>query len=102
MERPQVGGLGCCWGECSGDWVGWERMGGGSFVDDFHEHGCSWKDVGMAKTVAGRRVLVTGAARGGGAALAQRLSERGAVVGLVGLEKEELAGVAARCGGAPW
>jgi NAD(P)-dependent dehydrogenase (short-subunit alcohol dehydrogenase family) len=50
----------------------------------------------------GRRVLITGGARGIGAALAQRLTERGARVGLVGLEPELLAGVAAACGDAPW
>lgn len=51
---------------------------------------------------AGRRVLITGAARGIGAALARRLHERGARVALVGLEPDLLAGVAADCGGAPW
>jgi NAD(P)-dependent dehydrogenase (short-subunit alcohol dehydrogenase family) len=53
-------------------------------------------------SLEGRRVLITGAARGIGAALAQRLHERGARVGLVGLEDELLADVAARCAGAPW
>lgn len=52
--------------------------------------------------LTGRRVLITGAARGIGAALAQRLHERGARVALVGLEPELLAGVAASCGNAPW
>jgi NAD(P)-dependent dehydrogenase (short-subunit alcohol dehydrogenase family) len=52
--------------------------------------------------LAGRRILITGAARGIGAALARRLSERGARVGLLGLEPELLAEVAASCGGAPW
>ncbi|WP_018656890.1 SDR family NAD(P)-dependent oxidoreductase [Actinomadura flavalba] len=52
--------------------------------------------------LAGRRVLITGAARGIGAALAERLHERGARVALAGLEPELLADVAARCGGAPW
>lgn len=46
----------------------------------------------------GRRVLITGAARGIGAALAQRLHERGAQVAVAGLEEELLAAVAARCG----
>jgi NAD(P)-dependent dehydrogenase (short-subunit alcohol dehydrogenase family) len=50
----------------------------------------------------GRRVLITGAARGIGAALAERLHERGARVALAGLEDELLADVAGRCGGAPW
>ena len=49
-----------------------------------------------------RRVLVTGAARGIGAALARRLTRRGARVALLGLEPEELAKVAAECGNAPW
>ncbi|MBM9464875.1 SDR family NAD(P)-dependent oxidoreductase [Aeromicrobium sp. YIM 150415] len=47
----------------------------------------------------GRRVLITGAARGIGAALAERLAERGARVGLIGLEPELLAGVAEATGG---
>ena len=49
-----------------------------------------------------RRVLITGAARGIGAALAERLHERGARVALAGLEPERLAETAARCGDAPW
>ena len=53
-------------------------------------------------TLAGRRVLITGAARGIGALLARRLHERGARVALLGLEREQLAAVAARCGDAPW
>lgn len=56
----------------------------------------------MRMTVAGRRVLVTGAARGIGAALARRLHEQGARVGVVGLEPEGLARVAEECGGGPW
>jgi len=51
--------------------------------------------------LAGRRVLITGAARGIGAALAQRLHERGARVAVAGLEPEQLARVAAAVGG-PW
>ena len=50
----------------------------------------------------GRRVLITGAARGIGAALAERLHQRGARVAIVGLEDELLASVAARCGDAWW
>ncbi|MEA2160477.1 MAG: hypothetical protein QOD66_2857 [Solirubrobacteraceae bacterium] len=51
-------------------------------------------------TLAGRRVLITGAARGIGAAAARRLHERGASVALAGLEPELLARVASDCGGA--
>jgi NAD(P)-dependent dehydrogenase (short-subunit alcohol dehydrogenase family) len=53
-------------------------------------------------TLAGRRVLITGAARGIGALTARRLSERGARVALLGLEPEQLAETAAACGDAPW
>jgi NAD(P)-dependent dehydrogenase (short-subunit alcohol dehydrogenase family) len=52
--------------------------------------------------LAGRRVLITGAARGIGALTARRLHGRGARVALLGLEPELLADVAAACGGAPW
>lgn len=51
--------------------------------------------------LAGRRVLITGAARGLGAALAQRLASRGARVAVAGLEPELLEQVAGGCGG-PW
>ncbi|HNN48021.1 MAG TPA: SDR family NAD(P)-dependent oxidoreductase, partial [Marmoricola sp.] len=50
----------------------------------------------------GKRVLITGAARGIGAAVAQRLHAEGALVALMGLEPELLADTAARCGSAPW
>ncbi|MGA2165685.1 MAG: SDR family NAD(P)-dependent oxidoreductase [Solirubrobacteraceae bacterium] len=50
----------------------------------------------------GRRVLITGAARGIGAGAAKRLHARGARVALAGLEPELLAEVAAECGDAPW
>ncbi|MEU9841074.1 SDR family NAD(P)-dependent oxidoreductase [Actinomadura sp. NPDC048032] len=53
-------------------------------------------------TLAGRRVLITGAARGIGAALAARLHEHGARVALAGLEPDLLADVADRCGTALW
>jgi NAD(P)-dependent dehydrogenase (short-subunit alcohol dehydrogenase family) len=53
-------------------------------------------------TLEGRRVLVTGAARGIGAAAVRRLHERGARVALAGLEPELLAAVAGECGDAPW
>ena len=46
-------------------------------------------------------MLITGAARGIGAALARRLSARGDRVALCGLEPETLAGVAQECA-APW
>ena len=52
--------------------------------------------------IAGRRVLVTGAARGIGAATARRLHERGARPALLGLEPELLRQVSADCGDAPW
>jgi NAD(P)-dependent dehydrogenase (short-subunit alcohol dehydrogenase family) len=49
-------------------------------------------------TLRGQRVLVTGAARGIGAALAERLASHGARLALVGLEPETMEAVAARCG----
>lgn len=49
----------------------------------------------------GKRVLITGAARGIGAAIADRLHERGARVALAGLEPDLLSEVAAR-NDAPW
>ncbi|CAA9489256.1 MAG: probable 3-oxoacyl-(acyl carrier protein) reductase [uncultured Solirubrobacterales bacterium] len=51
-------------------------------------------------TLAGRTVLVTGAARGIGAEVSRRLAARGARVALVDLEPDVLAGVAADCPGA--
>jgi NAD(P)-dependent dehydrogenase (short-subunit alcohol dehydrogenase family) len=51
-----------------------------------------------ARPVAGQVVLVTGAARGIGAAAARALAARGAKLALVGLEPDELAAVAADCG----
>jgi NAD(P)-dependent dehydrogenase (short-subunit alcohol dehydrogenase family) len=60
----------------------------------------------MSKTqsipLEGRRVLITGAARGIGAETARRLHGRGARVALAGLEPELLAQVARDCGDAPW
>lgn len=52
--------------------------------------------------LAGRRVLITGAARGIGAMTARRLHERGARVALLGLEPALLAEVASECADAPW
>ncbi|GAA5046971.1 SDR family NAD(P)-dependent oxidoreductase [Nocardia callitridis] len=53
-------------------------------------------------SVAGRKILITGAARGIGAALARRLHASGAQVALLGLEPDLLAEVAHECGEAPW
>jgi NAD(P)-dependent dehydrogenase (short-subunit alcohol dehydrogenase family) len=57
---------------------------------------------GATIPLEGRRVLITGAARGIGAGTARRLHERGARVALAGLEPELLAQVAGECGDAPW
>ncbi|MGI9100107.1 MAG: SDR family NAD(P)-dependent oxidoreductase [Solirubrobacteraceae bacterium] len=46
----------------------------------------------------GQRVLITGAARGIGAALARQLASNGARLALVGLEPETMDAVARRCG----
>lgn len=53
-------------------------------------------------SLIGKRVLITGAARGIGAAVAQRLHQEGALVALLGLEPELLAETAGKCGSAPW
>lgn len=53
-------------------------------------------------SLVGRRVLITGAARGIGAALAERLHERGALVAIAGLEPDLLAQVAGSCADAPY
>jgi NAD(P)-dependent dehydrogenase (short-subunit alcohol dehydrogenase family) len=53
-------------------------------------------------SLEGRRVLITGAARGIGAELARRLHSRGARVAVAGLEPELLEAVAAEAGGGPW
>ncbi|MFE9321806.1 SDR family NAD(P)-dependent oxidoreductase [Nocardia sp. NPDC052278] len=58
--------------------------------------------VFSAAPVAGRRILITGAARGIGAALARQLHAKGAKVALLGLEADLLAEVAHECGDAPW
>ena len=49
-------------------------------------------------SLQGKRVLITGAARGIGAALAEKLAAHGARLALVGLEREIMDQVAARCG----
>src|SRR3954466_7854573 len=52
--------------------------------------------------LTGRRVFITGAARGIGAAVARRLHAHGARVALAGIEPDLLEAVAASCGDAPW
>jgi NAD(P)-dependent dehydrogenase (short-subunit alcohol dehydrogenase family) len=54
----------------------------------------------VTAALSGRRVLITGAARGIGAATARRLYERGARVVLAGIEPDALARTAAQCGDA--
>jgi len=57
--------------------------------------------VPRTSSLADRRVLITGAARGIGAALAGRLHERGARVALAGLEPDQLEATAGAID-APW
>jgi NAD(P)-dependent dehydrogenase (short-subunit alcohol dehydrogenase family) len=65
--------------------------------DDAAAYGVGMPPVDLSG-LRGQRVLVTGAARGIGAALAERLASHGARLALVGLEPETTAAVAARCG----
>jgi NAD(P)-dependent dehydrogenase (short-subunit alcohol dehydrogenase family) len=53
-------------------------------------------------SLEGRRVIITGAARGIGSALAKRLHSRGARVAVAGLEPELLEDVSRSCGNAHW
>lgn len=53
--------------------------------------------VAMAYAAAGKRVVITGASSGIGAALARRLAGHGAVVGLIARRQERLAEVLADC-----
>jgi NAD(P)-dependent dehydrogenase (short-subunit alcohol dehydrogenase family) len=57
-------------------------------------------DLAPAFHLAGKNVLITGAARGIGAATARKLAARGARLALVGLEPEALAALATELGGA--
>jgi NAD(P)-dependent dehydrogenase (short-subunit alcohol dehydrogenase family) len=52
----------------------------------------------IPRPIGGKVVVITGAARGIGAALAVRLAAAGARVALIGLEPEQLREVAGRCG----
>ncbi len=54
--------------------------------------------AGQRYPVAGKSVLITGAARGIGADCAKQIAARGGRVSLVGLEPEELERTAAECG----
>jgi NAD(P)-dependent dehydrogenase (short-subunit alcohol dehydrogenase family) len=54
----------------------------------------------VSANLSGRRILITGAARGIGAATAKRLHARGARLVLAGIEPEQLARTAADCGDA--
>ncbi|MDT5244937.1 MAG: hypothetical protein QOD36_2313, partial [Mycobacterium sp.] len=51
----------------------------------------------MARSAAGKRVLITGASSGIGAALARAMAREGAVVGLIARRRDRLAEVLADC-----
>ncbi len=51
----------------------------------------------MSYSAAGKRVLITGASSGVGAALARRLAREGAIVGLIARRRERLAAALADC-----
>ena len=53
--------------------------------------------LAMAYSLAGKRVVITGASSGIGAALARRLAGHGAVVGLIARRSERLAEILADC-----
>jgi NAD(P)-dependent dehydrogenase (short-subunit alcohol dehydrogenase family) len=62
-----------------------------------------WRGTGARRSLSGRSVLITGAARGIGAELARAAVARGASVALVGLEPELLASLADELGpGSLW
>jgi NAD(P)-dependent dehydrogenase (short-subunit alcohol dehydrogenase family) len=60
-------------------------------------YGCGVASADLS-VLRGQRILITGAARGIGAALAERLASHGARLALVGLEPETMEAVAHRCG----
>lgn len=70
--------------------------------DEFHNPGPAGGRAHPVpgRELAGRRVMITGAARGIGAATARRLHERGARVALAGIEPDQLDQVARECGDA--
>jgi len=61
------------------------------------QYGCGMASPDLS-ALSGQRVLITGGARGIGAALAERLASYGARIALVGLEPENMAAVAGGCG----
>ena len=56
----------------------------------------------MSGRLAGRRAIVTGAARGIGAAIAATFAEEGATVALIDVLADEVAATAASIGGAAY